>query len=159
VSRVRCRQGIASESTRCRLPYMANAHDSAYQLGMGEPSGSSRSRRGFVALTAAACLVFAGYAGCFLYFFVDDEAIPLVYARNLLRGRGLIYTVLEGRSEGYSDFLHVVWSALLLYVTRTFHLSRVTPLLIGKVIGIAAGAGVIVVTARILWREGVRLPG
>jgi len=34
-------------------------------------------------LTSAACLVFAAYAASFLYFFVDDEAIPLVYARSM----------------------------------------------------------------------------
>ena len=77
------------------------------------------------ALTAAACVLFLAYAGCFLYFFVDDEAIPLVYAHNLLRGRGTSSTrSLEGRVEGYSDFLHVLWSTVLLTIVRGLSWSR-----------------------------------
>src|SRR3954453_10367779 len=98
-------------------------------------------------ITAIGCAAFAIYAGCFAYFFVDDEAIPLVYARNLLRGRGLAYTVLEGRVEGYSDFLHVLWSAALLAVTRLLGFSPLAPLLIGKVVSLAAGTAIVVLTA------------
>ena len=98
--------------------------------------------------------MFAAYAGAFLYFFVDDEAIPLVYARNLLRGRGFVYTALEGRVEGYSDFLHVIWSAILLLITRTLHFSPLAPLLIGKVISFTAALGMIVLTARWVRRTG-----
>jgi hypothetical protein len=36
-----------------------------------------------------ALAVFLVYALNFFYFFVDDEGIPLVYAQNLIRGRGL----------------------------------------------------------------------
>ena len=121
-------------------------------------SDSRMSRRAFVAVAAAACFVFAAYAGCFLYFFVDDEAIPLVYARNLLRGRGLVYTVLEGRVEGYSDFLHVLWSALLLEITRSLGYSRLAPLIAGKAISFCGGLGIIVVTARALRRLDVGVP-
>jgi hypothetical protein len=109
------------------------------------------------AVTVAASLIFLAYAGCFLYFFVDDEAIPLVYARNLLRGRGLAYTVLEGRVEGYSDFLHVLWSAVLLAITRAFRWPALTPLLIGKGVSLAAGVGIIVLLSRALAARGVRL--
>ena len=111
------------------------------------------------ALTSAACLVLAAYAASFLYFFVDDEAIPLVYARNLLRGRGFVYTALEGRVEGYSDFLHVLWSTLLLALTRAFGLSLLTPLLAGKVVSFAAAMALIVVTARILRAQQLTPPG
>jgi hypothetical protein len=31
--------------------------------------------------------IFLGYSSAFLYYFVDDEAIPLIYAVNLARGR------------------------------------------------------------------------
>ncbi|HXT30929.1 MAG TPA: hypothetical protein VN716_16655 [Vicinamibacterales bacterium] len=110
-------------------------------------------------LTSAACLVFAAYAASFLYFFVDDEAIPLVYARNLLRGRGFVYTALEGRVEGYSDFLHVLWSTLLLALTRAFGLSLLTPLLVGKAVSFAAAMALIAVTARTLRAQQVALPG
>jgi hypothetical protein len=117
-------------------------------------SGSS-----FIAATAASCLIFAVYAGSFLYFFVDDEAIPLVYARNLLRGRGFVYTVLEGRAEGYSDFLHVLWSAMLLAVGRILRQPHVFPLIAGKAISFGAGVGILIVTARALRRCGVTLAG
>jgi hypothetical protein len=117
------------------------------------------ARRAQTAVTAAACILFTAYAGSFLYFFVDDEAIPLVYARNLLRGRGLVYTALEGRVEGYSDFLHVLWSSVLLALTRAWHLSLLTPLLIGKAVSFAAAIAVIVATARILRQQNLPLPG
>jgi hypothetical protein len=117
------------------------------------------SRRAWIALTAAACLLFAAYAASFLYFFVDDEAIPLIYARNLLRGRGFVYTVLEGRVEGYSDFLHVLWSAVLIGITQAAGLSRLAPLLIGKAVSFAAAIGVIVLTAACLRRHGASHAG
>ena len=43
------------------------------------------SRRDFYWIIGAVS-VFVCYALNFLYFFVDDEGIPLVYAQNLLRG-------------------------------------------------------------------------
>jgi hypothetical protein len=117
------------------------------------------SRRAYLTATVAACLVFAVYAGSFLYFFVDDEAIPLVYARNLLRGRGFVYTVLEGRAEGYSDFLHVLWSTVLVALTRAIGQTHTFPLLAGKAVSFCAGLAILVVTARALRRSGVTLPG
>src|SRR3954454_22185743 len=97
------------------------------------------------AVTLTACAIFLLYAGCFGYFFVDDEAIPLVYARNLLRGRGLVYTILEGRIEGYSDSLHVIWSAALLAATRAAGLPLLAPLLIGKAVSLMAAVATIAV--------------
>src|SRR3954468_843064 len=110
------------------------------------------SRRPFVWISVGAAAAFVSYASLFLCFFVDDEAIPLVYARNLLRGRGLVYTALEGRVEGYSDFLHVLWSAALLSITRAAGASRLAPLLIGKGVSLAAGCGIIVLAARTMAR-------
>lgn len=110
-------------------------------------------------IRAAAVLVFAVYAASFLYFFVDDEAIPLVYARNLLRGHGLIYSSVEGPVEGYSDFLHVLWSALLLAISRVMHLSSLAPLNIGKGVSFALGIAIIVTAGRMMERAGADRPG
>ena len=110
------------------------------------------------AIVFGACLLFLAYAGSFLYFFVDDEAIPLVYAHNLLRGRGLSYTALEGRVEGYSDLLHVLWSTVVLTITRGLGFTRLAPLLVGKAVSLTAGVLVIVVTAGAMARAGVRRP-
>jgi len=74
----------------------------------------------WVAIAAAA--LFLLHAANYLYFFVDDEAIPFVYAQNLLRRRGLSYNTLEGRLEGYSDFLHVVWSTGVLAIVRAAYM-------------------------------------
>ena len=123
-----------------------------------DPIGRPAGRRALVIITWAACVVFIVYAGCFLYFFVDDEAIPLVYAHNLVRGRGLSYTMLEGRVEGYSDFLHVLWSAALMVVTRGLGLSRLAPLLVGKAVSMIAGLLLIVWTSRAIARAGLRIP-
>ena len=94
----------------------------------------------------AAVSIFLGYASNFLYFFVDDEGIPLVYAQNLLRGRGLIYTTLEGRVESYTDFLHVLLDALFLAAVRLMHWPRLSVFFVGKAVALAAGAGCVVVT-------------
>ena len=59
-------------------------------------------------LCVAFVAVFCGYALNFAYFFVDDEAIPFVYANNLLHGPGLVYNPDDGPVEAYSDFL-TVW--------------------------------------------------
>src|SRR4030095_2574003 len=100
-------------------------------------------RRPFLWISFSAAAIFILYVLLFLCFFVDDEAIPLVYARNLLRGRGLVYTVLEGRVEGYSDFLHVLWSAVLLRVTTALGLSNLAPIAIGKVVSFIAGIAIV----------------
>jgi hypothetical protein len=130
-----------------------------FSPGLGRDAGPRLSVPTFVATTAIACAVFAAYAGSFLYFFVDDEAIPLVYARNLLRGRGLVYTSLEGRVEGYSDFLHVLWSAAVLAITRALGWPGLAPLIVGKGVSLIAGFIVIVLTARMLRRSGASPAG
>ena len=68
-------------------------------------------------------LLFLAHAANYLYFFVDDEAIPLVFARHLLEGKGLVYNSFEGRVEGYSDFLHVLLSAFYLLSARALSFS------------------------------------
>lgn len=125
----------------------------------GRDAGQPLRSRAFAIATVGACLIFAAYAGSFLYFFVDDEAIPLVYARNLLRGRGFVYTVLEGRAEGYSDFLHVLLCTVLLAVRRALGQPHVFPLVVGKAVSFCAGVTIIVATANALRRSGVTLVG
>src|SRR5215203_4944176 len=71
----------------------------------------------------AIVVLFLVHASCYLYFFVDDEGITLVYARNLLRGFGLTYAVSEGPAEGYSNFLHVLVMAGLLRTTQLLDFS------------------------------------
>ncbi|MEO6239573.1 MAG: hypothetical protein ABIQ52_21465 [Vicinamibacterales bacterium] len=125
----------------------------------GQHLEAPRGRLAFAAVTGVSCALFAAHATAYLYFFVDDEAIPLVFARNLLRGRGFVYTLLEGRTEGFSDFLLVLWSAVVLGVTDALSLSRLSPLLIGKGLSFLAGVGVIYATARFLRSENVSRPG
>lgn len=128
-------------------------------LPSGPDLGPPVRPRAFAVATVVGCLIFAAYAGSFLYFFVDDEAIPLVYARNLLRGRGLVYTVLEGRVEGYSNFLHVLVSSVLLAIRRALTQPPVFPLVVGKAVSFCAGVTLIVVTSNALRRSGVTLAG
>src|SRR3954465_2403446 len=77
-------------------------------------------------LAAAATVVFLVYALSFLYFFVDDEGIPYVYAQNILHGKGLAYNSIEGRVEGYSDFLHVWTCTAILGAVRAAGLPKFT---------------------------------
>lgn len=88
---------------------------------------------------AVAMALFLVHAANYLYFFVDDEAIPYVYAQNVLHGKGLSYNVLEGRVEGYSDFLHVGLSTLVLAVTRAAHLPKISVFFLGKALSLLCG--------------------
>jgi hypothetical protein len=111
----------------------------------GVPASSAFATRKLpLWLLGAAVLIFAVYAANFFYFFVDDEGIPLVYARNLLRGRGLSYSPLEGRVEGYSDFLHVLIASGELSLLNALHASPLAIFFVGKALSLASGVGVMV---------------
>jgi hypothetical protein len=101
---------------------------------------------------AAAILLFVVHAVNFLYFFVDDESIPYVYAQNLLHGKGLVYNALEGRVEGYSDFLHVGAATLILAVVRAAHLPKVSVFFIGKAWSFVCAIGIVVLVWTVLRR-------
>jgi hypothetical protein len=90
--------------------------------------------------------VFLVHASCYLYFFVDDEGITLVYARNLLRGFGLTYAVSEGPTEGYSNFLHVLVMAGLLRTTQLFDFSPASAFVVGGLWSLACGAALVWLT-------------
>jgi len=104
------------------------------------------------ARTLLAVAVFLAYAINFLYFFVDDEAITLVYARNLLRGRGLSYSAFEGATEGYSNFLHVCLNAVLLGLTHVAGWPTLTVFALGIAVSLLSGAAIIALTARLIRR-------
>ena len=105
----------------------------------------------WVALAAAA--LFLLHAANYLYFFVDDEAIPFVYAQNLLNGRGLSYNTLEGRLEGYSDFLHVLWSSVILTVVRAAGYPKYSVFFVGKAVSLLCGVGILLVVWMVLRRS------
>jgi hypothetical protein len=103
-------------------------------------------------IAIAAVVLFTVYALNFLYYFVDDEAIPYVYAQNILHGKGLAYNGLEGRVEGYSDFLHVWISTLILGVRSLAGLPKIAVFFIGKGLSLACGVGVVVLACDIMRR-------
>lgn len=108
----------------------------------------------------AACTVFFIHALNYLYFFVDDEGIPFVFAKHLLQGKGLVYNSFEGRVEGYSDFLHVIISAGWLVITHEFGLPRLAPFFLGKALSFANGLTTVVLVWHALRRDpGVRRDG
>jgi hypothetical protein len=105
-------------------------------------------------------LVFALHAANYLYFFVDDEAIPYVFAQNVLDGNGLRYNSFEGRVEGYSNFLHVVASTAVLGIIRLLELDKLTVFTINKAWSLACGMALVWLTFRMLRRvPGMRAPG
>jgi hypothetical protein len=107
-----------------------------------------------------ALAIFLLYALNFFYFFVDDEGIPLVYAQNLIRGRGLTYSAIEGHIEGYSDFLHVLFDALLLLIVKAMHWPKITVFRVGDAIGLLAGLGTVTLAFLTMRRApAVRAPG
>lgn len=111
-------------------------------------------RRGTVPawVACAAAALFLLHAANYLYFFVDDEAIPFVYAQNLLHGRGLSYNTLEGRLEGYSDFLHVLWSSVILTIVRAARYPKYSVFFVGKAVSLLCGLGILVVVWMVLRR-------
>jgi hypothetical protein len=110
-------------------------------------------------LPCVAALLFLLYAANFLYFFVDDEAIPYVYAQNLLRGQGLTYNPIEPRVEGYSDFLHVWTSTLILALVRAADFPKITVFFVGKVLSLASGVAIVMLVSAVLRRQSVGAAG
>ena len=110
-------------------------------------------------MAIAAVALFTVYALNFLYYFVDDEAIPYVYAQNILHGKGLAYNGLEGRVEGYSDFLHVWISTLILGVRSVAGLPKVAVFFIGKGLSLACGIAIVLVAWDIMRRLGTARAG
>ena len=92
---------------------------------------------------AAALLVFLAHALNYLTFFVDDEGIPFVFGSHLAKGLGLSYNSIEGRVEGYSDFLHVVMDGMIFGLTRGVGASRLDVFFVGKALSLAAGLGTV----------------
>ena len=110
----------------------------------------NRDRRLTIGVAVAALVLFAVHALNYLYFFVDDEAIPYVYAQNVLHGKGLIYNTIEGRVEGYSDFLHVWLATTILAVVRALQVPKLTVFFIGKAWSLACGAAIVVLVWAVL---------
>ena len=108
---------------------------------------------------AVAAALFLVHAANYLYFFVDDEAIPYVYAQNVLHGKGLSYSVLEGRIEGYSDFLHVGLSTLILAVTHAARLPKVSVFFVGKALSLLCGLAIVLMIWEILRRSRTERSG
>jgi hypothetical protein len=107
----------------------------------------------------AATTIYVVHALNYLYFFVDDEAIPYVYAQNLLRGHGLTYNLVEGRVEGYSDFLHVVLSTVILAFTRAAGFPKLSVFFIGKAVSLGCGLAVLYVAWRVMRQQGTGRTG
>jgi arabinofuranosyltransferase len=84
--------------------------------GVGEPAAVGR-RRAMPRLVALECaLVIAVLAATLRSWWAarwvqDDAYVSFRYARNLVRGHGLVYNVGQP-VEGYTNFLWTVWSAL-----------------------------------------------
>ena len=104
--------------------------------------------------------VFAVHALNYFYFFVDDEGIPFVFARHLLEGKGLVYNSLEGRVEGYSDFLHVLMGAVYLLLARLLRFGPLAVFFLAKAVSFASGLATVAVVWRVLRRQaGIKRPG
>ncbi len=115
-------------------------------------------RRVDVALAVLAFAVFLVHALNYAYFFIDDEAIPFVFARHLLEGKGLVYNSLEGRVEGYSDFLHVIAAAVYLWIARMLDAGPLSVLFVAKAVSFACGLATIVVLWSALRRHDAVRP-
>src|SRR3989442_2537545 len=91
-----------------------------------------------LAATAGLALLYA-----LRLFYHDDAYIALSYARNLLRGRGLVWTTGE-HVEGYTSLLWVVACAALGWLGLDLEVAT-------RVLGLASLAALI---ATLVWRQG-----
>jgi hypothetical protein len=112
-------------------------------------------RRFRFAATAVFVGIFLVHALDYSYFFVDDEAIPYVYAQNVLHGRGLVYSPSEGAVEAYSDFLQLWIAVAILGFVKLAGLNKLGVFLIGAFISLLSGIALLLVLQRLL----TRLPG
>jgi hypothetical protein len=104
-------------------------------------------------ICAVFVIVFVVHALSYAYFFVDDEAIPFVYAQNVLDGHGLVYNPDDGPVEGYSDFVSVWIDVAILWLAGVAGESKVWALALGKLIALTCGIAVVVVTFAVLARR------
>jgi hypothetical protein len=137
-------------------PSRAAPADANREVG-SKPRGLRRSDRWLRLLLVAAFVV---HSANYLYFFVDDEAIPYVFAQNLLNGKGLRYNSFEGRVEGYSDFLHVMAATVILGTVRLFHLDKLTVFAINGLWSLGCGVAIVWFTFGMVRRlPDIRAPG
>jgi arabinofuranosyltransferase len=94
-------------------------------------------------ITGVFVVVFLLFCAHFLYFFVDDEGITFVYARNLLRGDGLVYNHIEARAEGYSNFLHVLLAAVILAAVRLADWPQEAAFYLAKAFSVISGVALV----------------
>ena len=126
----------------------------------GSPVTLSAFTRARAPLLVALLAVFLLHVLSYLYFFVDDEGITFIFARHLLEGKGFVYNSLEGRVEGYSDFLQVLLAAVWLLIVRALGWAPVAAFFIGKAVSIASGVGAVVLVWKALSNDqSIRLPG
>lgn len=127
---------------------------------MSDPALSRQPDSGAlpVALGGTFVLIFLLYSLNYLYFFVDDEGIPFVFAQNLLAGRGFVYNSFEGRVEGYSDFLHVLLSTVSLGLVTAAGLPKMSVFFVGKAVSLLAGSATVAVVFTAMRRLGMVRP-
>jgi arabinofuranosyltransferase len=106
------------------------------------------SRRALVCSLFVA--VFVLFAANFVYFFVDDEAIPFIYARNVLEGEGLVYNPDDGPVEAYSDFLSVWIDSAILGVVTLLGGGKLTALAMAKLASFGYAIALVIVAFSIL---------
>lgn len=116
-----------------------------------QPRAGTRRRFDTIALVAALCVLLL-HACNYLYFFVDDEGIPFVYAQNLLDGHGLVYNPQDGRVEGYSDFLHIWLGTAILAAARGVRAPRISVFFVGKAISLFFGMAIVWLSKRFFER-------
>lgn len=121
--------GVLSFLVGLALTAMMDAGDSTKRLG----------RLAFL-LSVVAFVCFCSFQ---IDFLIDDALISLRYARNLAQGHGLVFST-DGspRVEGYTNFLQVIIETPLFW----FNLSTPAVIRWVKIIGIAFGVGIVVVT-------------
>jgi arabinofuranosyltransferase len=107
-----------------------------------------RARRALVCTLFVTLFVL--FAANFVYFFIDDEGIPFVYAQNILQGHGLVYNPDDGPVEAYSDFLSVWLDSAILGGVGLLGGSKLTALAIAKLASFGYAIALVILVFSIL---------
>lgn len=115
-------------------------------------SSGDRPRRRWP-ICALFVALFIVHALNYAYFFVDDEAIPFVYAQNVIDRHGLVYNPDDGPVEGYSDFLSVWIDTAILGLVSVAGASKLWAFALGKLFAFSCAIALVVVTFALLSRR------
>jgi len=105
-----------------------------------DPIPSWSRRTGNILLLVLPALLLPAWLSIADFDLVDDSYIPMVYARNLAEGHGIVFYPGGERVEGYTSFLWLVWLTLSGWLHISYTMAAYWTSLVMGMAGIALAA-------------------